>query len=142
MAGITTPQVFPTLAPQLVAGDALNKALGNGLLNYQDAVTALAGGGAAGAPGLCIGLNRLSVVATGNDSAVLPMSLPGAQVTVINNGVASAQIFANPVSSLPSGVLDTINGTAGATGVPVGNGKIATFICTALGAWFGPVALA
>lgn len=144
MAGITTPQVFPTLAPQLVAGDALNKAIGNGLLNYQDGVTALAGGGVAGAPVLALGVNKLSVVATGNDSVMLPPSgtAGGGAVVVSNQGVASAQVFANSASSLPTGVLDTINGTAGATGVAVANGKTAIFWTTAAGAWFGPVALA
>jgi hypothetical protein len=142
--GIVTPQPFPILAPFMPPGDALNKAIANGLLNYQDGITALAGGGAAGSPVLALGVNKLSVVATGNDSVMLPPSgaAGGGAVVVSNQGVASTQVFANSVSSLPTGVLDTINGTAGATGVAVGNGKTAIFWTTAAGAWFGPVALA
>jgi hypothetical protein len=83
-------------------------------------------------------------VATGGDSVQLPPSgtAGGGSVVVFNGGAASTQVFANAVSSLPSGVLDTINGTAGATGVAVANGKTAIFMCSAAGAWFGPVALA
>jgi hypothetical protein len=144
MAGITTPQPFPTLAPNMPSGDALNKAIANGLRNYQDAITALAGGGAAGAPLLALGVNKITTVANANDSVQLPPSgtAGGGAVVVANTSGASLQVFANSASSLPTGVLDTINGTAGATGVAVGNGKTAIFWTTAAGAWFGPVALA
>jgi hypothetical protein len=144
MAGIVQPQPFKTLAPAMHSGSALNAAISNGLLNYQDAITALAGGGAAGAPTLALGVNRLTVVATAADSVMLPPSgtSSGGSVVIVNQGVASTQVFANTVSSLATGVLDTINGTAGATGVAVANGKTAIFWTTAAGAWFGPVALA
>lgn len=139
---ITTPQVFQTLAPIMHSGQGLNNAIGKGLRTYNGGVTALASGGATGAPVLTNGINALSVVATGTDSVAMPPSVPGSIVIIQNNGVAAAQVFANPVSSLASGVLDTLNGTAGATGIAVGNGKMAILICTAYGAWVGPVALA
>lgn len=141
---IVQPQTFKTLAPIMHSGSALNAAVGNGLRNYQDAITALAGGGATGAPLLALGVNKVTVVATGADSVIMPMSgtALGGAVFVSNQGASSLQVFANPASSLPSGVLDTINGTAGATGVAVANGKTAIFWSTAAGAWFGPVALA
>lgn len=143
MAGIVQPQPFATLAPAMHSGMALNKAIANGFYNSQDAITALAGGGAAGAPLVCYGLNKVTTVATANDSVMLPPSLPGAIVFLENlGGGASLQVFANTSSSLPTGVLDTINGTAGATGIAVTNGHTAMLMCTALGAWFGPVALA
>lgn len=144
MAGINQPQPYKTLAPHLVSGSSLNAAIGNGQRNYQDAITALAGGGAAGAPLLALGVNKVTVVASAADSAMLPPSgtALGGSVIIVNTGASSMQVFANTVSSLPSGVLDTINGTAGATGVAVANAKTAMFWATAAGAWFGPVALA
>lgn len=144
MAGINQPQPFQVLAPAMHSGSALNAAIARGLRNYQDAITALAGGGAAGAPLLALGVNKVTVVASGADSVMLPPSWTalGGSVIIVNNGASSLQVFANPVSSLPSGVLDTINGTAGATGVAVANAKTAIFWATAAGAWFGPVALA
>jgi hypothetical protein len=140
--GASTPQVFKTLGPHLISGQSLNAALGNGLANYSDAITALASGGAAGAPLLAYGINHVTVTANANDSAMMPPSLPGASVMVTNNGAQSLQVFANTTSSLPAGTLDTINGTAGATGVAVAAAKTALFMCSVYGAWFGPVALA
>ncbi len=145
MAGIVQPQPFKTLAPIMHSGTALNAAIANGLLNYQDAITALAGGAQAGSPLLALGVNKVTVIANANDSVMLPpsgTSLGGAVVVVNNTASTSLQVFANTVSSLASGVLDTINGTAGATGVAVAGAKTAIFWCTAAGAWFGPVALA
>jgi hypothetical protein len=134
---------IPATGPTLQDGNKLNAAIANGLRNYFDAITALAGGGAAGAPQLVYGVNKVTTVASGNDSVQLPPSIPGASVIVENNGGGnSLQVFANVTSSLPTNVLDTINGTAGATGVAVANGKTAIFNCTAYGAWWGPVALA
>jgi|SRR6185312_103943 len=142
MAGISTPQAFKTLGPHLVSGQSLNEAVGNGLRNSRDAITALAGGGATGAPLLAYGINHVTVTASAADSVMLPPSLPGAIVMVTNNGAQSLQVFANTVSSLSSGILDTINGTAGATGVAVAAATTAMLMCSAYGAWFGPVALA
>ena len=133
---------FKTLGPHLVSGAALNNAIGQGSLNAQDTITALAGGGAAGAPNLALGINRASVVASAADSVMLPPSLASNIVIFQNSGANACQVFANTVSSLPAGTLDTINGTAGATGVAVGAGKMAIFCCYTTGAWVGPVALA
>lgn len=121
---------------------AINKALANGLRNYADSLTALAGGGQAGATPLVNGVNHVKTVASANDSLMLPPAVPGSMVFMRNDGADAAQVFANTQSSLPSGVEDTINGTAGATGVSVAAGKTAILMCTVYGAWFGPVALA
>lgn len=121
---------------------AINKAMANGLRNYADALTALAGGGQAGATPLVNGINHVTTVATAADSLMLPPAVPGALVIVRNDGANAAQVFANTQSSLPSGDEDTINGTAGETGVSVAAGKTAMLMCCVYGAWFGPVALA
>lgn len=119
----------------------VNAAIANGLRNYSDGLVALAGGGQAGSTLLALGVNFVKTVATGSDSLMLPPAVPGSVLLVKNGGANAAQVFANTQSSLPSGVEDTINGTAGATGVSVGSGATAMLMCTAYGAWFGPVAL-
>lgn len=136
------PQVYSTLGPHLVSGSSLNSAIGNQLQNYNDGVTALAGGGQANAVQLSSGISKIATVATANDSVKLPPSKPGTTCLIQNSTANACQVFSNSTSSLPAGTLDTINGTAGATGISVAAGKTAMLSCTAYGAWFGPVALA
>lgn len=139
VANPNIPQVLLP-GPRVFDGTDLNKALGNNLVNSQDGLVALAGGGQAGATALALGINFFKTVVTANDSAVLPQSIPGGSVKVKNAGASNLTVYANAVPSLQSGVLDTINGTAGATGVTVAPGATAEFNCSALGAWWGPVA--
>jgi len=74
----------------------------------QIGLTALAGGGKAGATQLGYGVNELSTVATGADSALMPFAFPGALVFVRNDGANSATIFGKGT--------DTIDGVATGTG--------------------------
>jgi hypothetical protein len=139
---MTYPAVFQNPGYCEVTGDKLNRSIGDAFASYTDAITALAGGGATGAPLLATRVNRVSTVASDNDSVMMPQSVPGANVLIQNDGAHSLQVFANTTSSLASGVLDTLNGTAGATGIAVAAGKTAILVCYAYGAWHGPVALA
>jgi hypothetical protein len=112
-------------------------ATGEVSLSKHDTLTALAGGGRTGAAALDKQFDRLSVVATAADSAVLPAAAAGDWRLVINDGVAAAQVFANGT--------DTIDGTAGATGVVLPNGFRAMFFCLTAGAWqsiMGPISAA
>jgi hypothetical protein len=112
--------------------------------NTETGITALAGGGQAGATPLTAQISRVDTVASGNDSVGLPkviavadgVAYPG-QVGMImhvrNNTAASMQVF---------GVTpDTINSAATSTGVAVGANKSATFWCdsynqtTNVGTW-------
>jgi hypothetical protein len=98
--------------------------------NFEDSITATAGGGQANAYALTAQMSRVSVVASGNDSVALPKAsivgigaaTPGGQgfvAFVRNDGANSMQVFgATP---------DTINGAATGTGVSVGAGKSAIF---------------
>ena len=144
MANQFIPQPFQP-GPRIIDGTSLNQALGSDANTAQDGIVALAGGGntsASPAPLLVYGQNRIVTVASANDSVQLPPSTPGASVWVHNGDAShSVQVFANLSSSLASGVLDTINGTAGATGVAVASGKDAYFRCYSAGAWYGPVAM-
>jgi hypothetical protein len=135
------PQPFLP-GPQLIDGSKLNTALAAGLSSYTDSIVALAGGGATGATQLTSIINRVTTVATANDSVMMPVSAPGTTVKVLNSGANTLKLFANTVSALQSGVLDTLNGTAGATGITVAAGQAAELSCYSAGAWLGAVALA
>ncbi len=130
---------FPTLFPRgfrLINGQALNK-LFNGPfsgLSVEDTITAKAGGTKAAAYQLTASLNRISVCATATDSVKLHANpAPGSQVTIINDGAQSAQVFgANN---------DTIDGVVTATGVAQAAAKRVDYYClsvssTGVAAWY------
>ena len=79
-------------------------------INY-DIVTAHAGGGQALAVAITATFTNVSVVATAADSVALPLAVAGQLVFVRNSSANSMQVFA------ANGSTDTINGTAGSTGV-------------------------
>jgi len=93
-------------------------------------VTARAGGTRPLATKLPAAVNRIGTCATAADSVSLPPAAGGQVVYVQNAGAASAQVFADPATS------DTINGVAAATGVPLANGKAASYFSPAPGVWF------
>jgi hypothetical protein len=73
-------------------------------------------------------VNRFTTVATIADSSILPKQLiPGAEITVINAGAASMNVFPDSGS--------TINGGGANAAVAVAAGKTATFYTTLVGAW-------
>jgi hypothetical protein len=94
----------------------------------QGPLTALAGGGRTGATQLNLGLNQVGTVATANDSVVLPPALKGEMVIVKNSAANAMQVFAAG--------SDTINGTAGATGLSQLTLTGAIYIASANGTWF------
>lgn len=112
---------------RLFRGQDLNALLANPVLSTQNAATAHAGGTRAAAFAISATLTNFTVVATAADSAVLPKALPGMVFYVTNNGAAAMTLYANGT--------DTINGTAGATGVSIVPGVFATLICSAAGTW-------
>jgi hypothetical protein len=100
-------------------------------------ITALAGGGAAGAPVLQYAVNLLSTVATAADSAVLPQALAGRCCVVDNEGAQSATIYAattNPSTGVADSVVDT-NSLVLAASVAVASGYAAIFYCVKDGVW-------
>lgn len=120
------------VAPGVRMGDirSLQDAIG-GLKNIDASasLTAKAGGGQATATQLSNGLNVIGVCATNADSVQLPPALPGSVVFVANSGAADATVYGK------SGRTDTINGTAGATGVTQADPLNAVFFCVIAGAW-------
>lgn len=113
---------------RLADDDALNDILATPQWQTTTGIVALAGGGRTGAPVLNAGSNEVVTVASGADSVVLPKAVLGAVIVVVNAGASSLQVFANG--------SDTINGTAGATGVAQGNGLTALYIASDLGQWY------
>lgn len=103
-------------------------------MQVKTTITAFAGGGQTGAIQLNYGLNQVTVVATAADSVKLPACSIGAIVYVTNDDSTDAMTVYGM-----TGRTDTINGTAGATGVSQVAGSHALYICvapgTASGAW-------
>jgi len=113
---------------RLADDDALNTALATPQWQTNTGITALASGGRTGAPLLVLGSNEVTTVASGADSVVLPVAVPGSVVFVVNAGANALQLFANG--------SDTINGTAGATGISVANAKRIMCVAADVGQWY------
>jgi hypothetical protein len=96
--------------------------VGAGGYSTTNNITARAGGGQATATVLTACLNRVTTVGSAADSVALPAAVGGQCITVINASGTSMQVFAAVGSS------DTINGTAGSTGVAIAGGKTMEFI--------------
>lgn len=115
-----------TSGRQLLPGSRLNSI--DDQLNSSQGITALAGGTLVAATPVINAVNvSLDVVANANDSVVLPPAKAGLKIAIVNNGAASAQVFGNG--------SDTINATAGATGVALANGAAILLVCIKDGNW-------
>lgn len=118
---------------QLVSGNTINRIhdlLTSFLGGPSAGITALAGGARSVlTPVLNAAFCEITVAATAADSVQLPVAKVGLSVTVTNNGASSAQVFAYYTTT------DTIQGTAGATGVALAAGATARYQCTKDGVW-------
>jgi hypothetical protein len=92
-----------------------------------NSITAHSGGTQALGTALTAQLNRVSTVANPADSILLPASVPGLAITVVNNGANAMQVF--------GAGTDTINGIATAVGVSQMVNSIVIYNCTVAGAW-------
>jgi len=104
---------------------------------YQDSLTASTTHTAAGGTPITSSIANFSTVANANDCATLPPALPGMQITVINNGAQTLQVF--PATAALGGITggDTINGGSGGASTTIASPPAITlFFCTKLGAWF------
>lgn len=61
------------------------------------------------------------------DGVLLPVSVAGSEIEVVNNTLYPIQVY--------GAGSDTINGVAGSTGVPLPPGSAAFFLCSVAGAW-------
>lgn len=119
---------FPT-GFRLIDGSKLNSWFNVPQSSTEDSITAATVQTQAGAYQLSALISRVSVCANAGDCVKLGKSskFVGSVVTVINDGAQNLTVF--------SFDLATIDGTAGATGVTVGNGKRTDFYCVADGVW-------
>lgn len=93
----------------------------------EDSIVAKAGGGQATARQLTCEFNRVITVATTADSVKLPVSVPGMDVMIINDGANSLQAFGFGT--------DTIDGVATGTGVPLAAASRCNYMCVTAGKW-------
>ena len=114
---------------RLIDGTDLNKAINYPVCASQDGITATASGTQATAYQLTAYLSRVTTVATGADAVALPPAVPGLEVSVINSGANSMQVFGNYAAG------DTINGVATATGIAQAAGTTFTYTCSTQGKW-------
>jgi hypothetical protein len=118
--------------PNRFYGDQQGELHTNGSRLYLDSVsdglTALAGGGQAGATALPGQINRVTTVATAADSAQLPASAAGVWLVCINTTANSMNVF--PAAG------DAINALAANTALAVAAGKTTIFFCAAAGHWY------
>lgn len=128
VAGASTLTGNVTMAGALAVTGAITATGGITNGSIQNALTALASGGQAGATQLVSGLNRITVCATIHDSAVLPAATAGATVSVINVGATGCDIY-------PLGATDVIQGIAVQTPMQLGSGYAIMFRCAVAGTW-------
>jgi hypothetical protein len=125
---MATPQRLQA-GQRLADNDALNTILATPQWETKYNITALAGGTlTANTPVLTLGSNHVGTAASSGDSVVLPSAVAGSVVFLANAG-------ANPVQVFGKG-SDTINGTAGATGISVANAKRILFVAVTNNVWF------
>ena len=91
------------------------------------AITAFAGGGAAGATLISAQTTRIAVVATRGDSVRLPPAAPGLELVIINDGVNVATVF-------PSGT-DQINNLGAGVAALQMQQSIDVYACGITGKW-------
>lgn len=116
--------------PGAVAGKFV---LDRGAANVVTGLTALAGGGQAGATALLPNFNNVTVCATIKDSLLLPPTQVGINVTVRNLGATACEVFP-PVSS-------SINALAVNLGVMLGVGAVLSFEAISATVWVCPTAV-
>lgn len=135
-----------TPGKQLIDGSDL-QTLVKLLFTATTGITALAGGGQAGATQLSQGINRVDTVASSSDSVMLPFAIPGNLCVVKNKSATTLAIFGqvanpqNPTAGSPQGIGDTIATSqsntqqATATGITLATTLTAIFYCFKLGEW-------
>jgi hypothetical protein len=115
--------VLPTSAPIALQGTRQQVTLASAA----NGLTALAGGGQAGATPITTKIARFTTVATGGDSSLLPKATVGNSIRVKNAGAASMNVF--PATG------EAINAGAPNAQFAVANGKSCDFFCAVAGIW-------
>ena len=117
---------------RLADDDAINTALATPQWQTNYGITAVGTALTASTPKLTLGANVVTVVTASNYGVVLPSAVAGSVVYMLNADSADAVT----VFALDS---DTINGTAGGTGVSYAAAKRVLFIAVTNGIWIANV---
>lgn len=108
-------------------------------LSVTNGITAFAGGGQTSAVPLTSAYNRVTVVASANDSVKLPACVNGATGNGLTNTIGLAVWVTNNTAATNLAVFpntgDLINQTAINVAFTVGGAKTAVFICGIAGSW-------
>jgi hypothetical protein len=123
---------MPILTPTEINARSLDytdKQLEIDRFDFQNGVTALAGGGQANAIVVSKPVTRVTTVGTAGDSVKLPRAVPGTQLIVIINAAA-----ANSMNVFPSSG-DAVNALAGDAAFAVAANKTVMFFCAVAGTW-------
>ena len=139
----TMPSFSRATGPTLIDGGDMTKFYGYNL-GAQGGLTALAGGAVASATQLNPGLNRVTTVASSNDSTVLPPAVPGTIVWIKNYGSNTMRIYANQANaSNPDSngnaqadnmvASNATSTTASSSAITLASGHQSIFACTTLG---------
>lgn len=110
--------------------EALQRMMGSTGPQYlaTDGITAHAGGGKAGAVLLTTYINRVTTVASANNSVMLPAAVLGSEIVVSNAAATNAlAIFSNGA--------DTINALTSATAYSLAAGSTVHMWCAKTGQW-------
>ncbi len=105
----------------------------NSLFSLATGIIARAGGGQTNATVLNAAVNVVTTVANAADSVMLPPSIVGLEITIINHGANSLQVFAQPTETIAASTATAQ--TASATGIALASGRIATYRAIADGQW-------
>lgn len=121
--------VHPDPGPRLVDGKILADLLAAKGLDYRASMTATVSGDNTNSIALLGGINEVTVSANDTDGALLPPAEAGS-VVFFHNADSAQDVTVFGRGS------DTINGTAGSTGVAIGQGLTAIFICPRATIWY------
>jgi len=117
----------------MVAGPGAPNPSGLPGFNAVYGITAHAGGGNANATLLNGWLNTITTVVTAADSVMLPPGYAGAEITVVNRGANSAQVFGFQGTQqgdvVQDGIVPVAGGAPVVTGVALAANAVGIFWC-------------
>jgi hypothetical protein len=106
----------------------------NGSLPTYSAADALTAGTTqtqAGGLAITAAISRFTTVANNGDACTLPVSAPGMELTIINAGAHSLQVFPNAGGT----TTEQINALGANAALSMATTKVATLYCTVAGQW-------
>ena len=118
----------PDSGERLIAGEAVSALLGFKGLDYYGSLVAASGLTRAVATQLGTGLNEVITAAVASASVLLPVAAAGNVAVVANAGSNLIRVFATG--------SDTVNGTAGSTGVAQASAANTIYFSPRAGVWY------